>query len=45
MSFNIFVEHINGWQVSPRGAGYLFGKDITDKFLHENKLKVLIRAH
>lgn len=28
-----------------RGAGFLFGKDILDKFLNDNNLKGLIRAH
>jgi serine/threonine-protein phosphatase 4 catalytic subunit len=27
-------DEITGWSVSPRGAGYLFGGDITDKFNH-----------
>jgi hypothetical protein len=34
-----------GWTVSPRGAGYLFGPDVTEKFLHENNLKTLLRSH
>ena len=27
-----------GWGVSPRGAGWTWGPDITEKFLHTNKL-------
>ncbi|CAK65930.1 unnamed protein product (macronuclear) [Paramecium tetraurelia] len=34
-----------GWGVSPRGAGWTWGQDITDKFLHQNKLKLIARAH
>lgn len=35
----------NGFSVSPRGAGYYFGKDIVNKFLHVNNLKGIVRAH
>jgi len=34
-----------GYDVSPRGAGYTFGPDVTSKFLHENGLKKIARAH
>jgi serine/threonine-protein phosphatase 2A catalytic subunit len=34
-----------GWGISPRGAGYLFGPDVTAKFNHENGLRLLCRAH
>jgi len=34
-----------GWQPSPRGAGWNFGKDITEKFNHTNGLKCICRAH
>lgn len=34
-----------GWGVSPRGAGYTFGKDISDDFNHRNNLKLICRAH
>lgn len=27
-----------GWGVSPRGAGYIFGPDISEHFLHTNDL-------
>ena len=34
-----------GWGISPRGAGYTFGQDISDKFLQKNGLKTIARAH
>jgi serine/threonine-protein phosphatase 2A catalytic subunit len=34
-----------GWGISPRGAGYTFGADITDQFNQANGLNLLIRAH
>jgi serine/threonine-protein phosphatase 6 catalytic subunit len=39
-------EDISGaWQVSPRGAGYLFGKLVTDEFHQVNNLQLMARAH
>ena len=38
-------ENKQGWSVSPRGAGWIFGLDITDKFIHKNNLKMITRAH
>jgi len=35
----------NGFERSYRGAGMLFGPDISYKFLHRNNLKCLIRGH
>mmetsp|Transcript_29743 Transcript_29743/g.45757 ORF Transcript_29743/g.45757 Transcript_29743/m.45757 type:complete len:321 (+) Transcript_29743:62-1024(+) len=34
-----------GWGISPRGAGYTFGQDITETFNHENSLQFIVRAH
>eukprot|EP00466_Bigelowiella_natans_P017543 jgi/Bigna1/75278/fgenesh1_pg.33_\ len=34
-----------GWGISPRGAGYTFGQDISEQFIHNNKLTVIVRAH
>ena len=34
-----------GWSVSTRGAGYLFGGDIVEKFNRENKINLICRAH
>jgi len=33
------------WQVSPRGAGYLFGSRVTDEFNEINGLELIARAH
>jgi len=38
-------EGISGTYPSPRGAGKLFGKDVTDRFLQMLNVKVLIRGH
>lgn len=38
-------EEIQGWGYSPRGAGYLFGADIVEGFLHANGLDLIARAH
>ena len=35
----------SGWGISPRGAGYTFGQDISEQFNHNNKLKMIARAH
>lgn len=34
-----------GWGISPRGAGYTFGQDISEQFNHVNNLKLISRAH
>lgn len=34
-----------GWGISPRGAGYTFGQDISEQFNHTNKLSLIARAH
>jgi len=38
-------DDCRGWSVSPRGAGFCFGEEITKQFNHENNLKLVIRAH
>ena len=38
-------EDIKGWALSPRGAGYLFGSDVVDMFVHANNLSLIARAH
>merc|ERR1712167_245606 len=35
----------DGWAVSHRGAGYLFGKDVSEHFNHTNGLRLVARAH
>jgi len=34
-----------GWGISPRGAGYTFGQDISQQFNHQNGLYLVARAH
>ena len=34
-----------GWGISPRGAGYTFGQDISEGFNHSNGLHLIARAH
>ncbi|KAK1421564.1 hypothetical protein QVD17_24001 [Tagetes erecta] len=34
-----------GWGISPWGAGYTFGQDISGQFNHTNGLKLIARAH
>jgi len=34
-----------GWGISPRGAGYTFGQDISEQFNHQNGLTLVARAH
>mmetsp|Transcript_9998 Transcript_9998/g.11479 ORF Transcript_9998/g.11479 Transcript_9998/m.11479 type:complete len:308 (+) Transcript_9998:453-1376(+) len=38
-------EDIDGWGLSPRGAGYLFGKDVVEKFNTTNNIDLICRAH
>jgi len=33
------------WGISPRGAGYTFGQDISDQFKQRNGLRLIARAH
>ena len=35
----------SGWGISPRGAGYTFGQDISEQFNHNNGLMLITRAH
>ena len=35
----------DGYRPSYRGAGYLFGPDITAKFLDKNNLELIVRGH
>lgn len=38
-------NNMKGWLTSTRGAGYLFGEDVVEKFNHENKVEMICRAH
>eukprot|EP00800_Vazella_pourtalesii_P016077 TRINITY_DN450_c0_g2_i1.p1 TRINITY_DN450_c0_g2~~TRINITY_DN450_c0_g2_i1.p1 ORF type:complete len:309 (-),score=79.30 TRINITY_DN450_c0_g2_i1:195-1121(-) len=38
-------EDIEGWGVSPRGAGYLFGQDVVQQFNLINNVEIICRAH
>jgi serine/threonine-protein phosphatase 4 catalytic subunit len=38
-------EDITGWTISNRGAGYLFGQDVVQKFNHANNVELIARAH
>ncbi|KZS87538.1 serine/threonine specific protein phosphatase [Sistotremastrum niveocremeum HHB9708] len=38
-------DDIQGWGLSPRGAGFLFGSDIVKSFAHSNDIELIARAH
>lgn len=38
-------EDTQGWGVSPRGAGYLFGSDVVAQFNSTNNIEMICRAH
>jgi len=38
-------EEIDGWGLSPRGAGYLFGDDVVTQFNQANNVDLICRAH
>ena len=38
-------EDIDGWGLSPRGAGYLFGGDVVAQFSSTNSIELIARAH
>lgn len=38
-------EDVPGWAISPRGAGFLFGENEVNNFLHLNNISLIARAH
>ncbi|KAK0395218.1 hypothetical protein QR680_001179 [Steinernema hermaphroditum] len=38
-------ESIDGWGLSTRGAGFLFGKTPVDNFVEENSIDLICRSH
>ncbi|KAJ9464159.1 Serine/threonine-protein phosphatase 4 catalytic subunit [Diplonema papillatum] len=38
-------EDIEGWGLSPRGAGYLFGEDVVQQFNCTNNIELIARSH
>lgn len=38
-------KQTDGFKISERGAGYLFGEIVIDKFLLLNKMETIVRAH
>lgn len=38
-------EDMDGWGISPRGAGYLFGGDVVSTFNTANGVELIARAH
>jgi len=38
-------EEIETWQISPRGAGWLFGNKVTAEFASINNLQLICRSH
>lgn len=41
----LFSADTQGWGVSPRGAGFLFGSDVVQQFIQTNNLNLICRAH
>ena len=38
-------DEIEGWGLSPRGSGYLFGRDVVEQFNRVNNIELITRAH
>lgn len=45
LSINLGIPDIKEWGLSPRGAGFLFGSDVTKKFAYDNGIDLIARAH
>jgi serine/threonine-protein phosphatase 4 catalytic subunit len=44
-SYWLLLTDTQGWGVSPRGAGYLFGSDVVAQFNTTNDIHMICRAH
>lgn len=38
-------EDVEGWGLSPRGAGYIFGADVVQQFCQANSVELISRSH
>mgnify|MGYP003365604010 CR=1 FL=1 len=38
-------DDVEKWSLSPRGAGFVFGQNEVNQFLHTNKVELIARAH
>ena len=38
-------ENMQGFNYSARGAGYMFGEDVVERFLQVNGMQQILRAH
>lgn len=38
-------DDIDGWAVNQRGAGWVFGRNPTHEFVHNNQIDLIVRAH
>ena len=43
--YNIFLSDIEGWGISPRGAGYLFGSDVVQQVCLLSLLSLNLYSH
>ncbi|OHS96987.1 Ser/Thr protein phosphatase [Tritrichomonas foetus] len=39
------VDTVKGFQLNHRGSGQIFGPDVVEQFLRNNKLKLMVRGH
>lgn len=44
-NFKKLILDIEGFSLSPRGAGYIFGGDVVEKFNRTNNVELICRAH
>lgn len=38
-------DNVDTWVMSNRGAGWLFGEQVTQEFNHNNNIELIARAH